>query len=228
MFGEIFYQKCITCGAVCGNNFPVCPDCIEKLQKFTCKCENCGYPSSVPAKICGNCLNKKYYDNIFIEYVYSGSIKQLLREIKFSYRLAGIHSLSRLAHLPADKRYDIVTAVPSHFTRRFRRFTHPAQILAKHIAGQIGAEYENLLTRTRKTEYQYKLKRTMRMNNVKNAFSCKKDLSSLKILLVDDIITTGSTISECCRILRRSGASDIDVFALTGGMRTQNPRGLTE
>ena len=71
------------------------------------------------------------------------------------------------------------------------------------------------LKRTRKTEYQYKLKSYMRHKNVKNAFSCIKDISGLKILLVDDIITTGATVSECCKVLRKSGASVIDVYSLS-------------
>lgn len=156
-------------------------------------------------------------DRLHIAYKYKGAVKTLIREIKFSYRIAGRLSLNKLIDTDSLGGYDIITDVPSHFTRKIRRVSHPAEGMARYIARHSGSTYKKLLKRTRRTEYQFKLKKNQRAGNVKGAFICMHSVTGLKILLVDDIITTGSTVKECSRILKKSGASVVDVFAMTGG-----------
>ena len=96
-------------------------------------------------------------------------------------------------------------------------FRHPAEDMARHIALETGTQYKKLLKRIRRTEYQFRLRKNQRATNVKGAFMCQFDVRGLKILLVDDIITTGSTVKECSGILKKAGASVVDVFALSGG-----------
>ncbi|PLX68057.1 MAG: ComF family protein [Denitrovibrio sp.] len=217
MLNEIFYQKCLGCGLRSDNNSPVCIDCMQDIEKHPYACESCGYPSSLQVKICGKCSSAIFRDRIFIPYKYQGPIKKLIKEIKFLYRASGRSILHELIDTNTLIGYDVITDVPSHFTRKIRRLKHPATDIAKSIASSTGARYDVLLARVKKTEYQYKLKRRQRAFNVKGAFTIKTDVTGLKILLVDDIITTGSTIEECSRTLKRSGASIVDVFALTGG-----------
>lgn len=217
MLKEIFYRACLECGHPSENSLPVCPDCLDSLEKYPFSCESCGFPSVIPAKICGKCRTKRYRDRIHIAYKYRGPVKKLIRDIKFSYRTTGAEAVRALADDLAFEKYDAVTDVPSHFTRRIRRFSHPALLLAKYIAKSSGSEYKKILKRTRSTEYQFKLRKTQRISNVKGAFAVYGDVRGLKILLVDDIITTGSTIEECSRILKKSGASQVDIFALAGG-----------
>lgn len=218
MFGEIFHLNCIECGAECGTSLPVCPECLKSIKKHPHRCENCGYPVKIPAKTCGKCLTDRYWDKITIEYPYEMTVKKLLKQIKFHYRITGSRSLGLLI-TPPKRQYDLIIPVPSHYTRRLRRYIHPAESIAQAISAASGASLSKVLIRNRKTEYQYKLRSHMRQKNVRNAFSCKKDITGLKILLVDDIITTGATVSECCRVLRQAGASVIDVYALAGGVR---------
>lgn len=217
MFSEIFQLRCVGCGKPCEGGLPVCVECQNKLITYPNRCQNCGYPTAVPAKVCGQCSRTKPWDSIFVNYRYTGPVKKLLREIKFGYRITGLNSFTDLIDTDFLKKYDIITPVPSHITRKYRRFTHPSVKIAKFIANCSSSGYGQLLKRTRKTEYQYKLRKHMRILNVKGAFSCEYDLRGLKILLVDDIITTGSTIKECCRILRMAGAETIDVYVLSGG-----------
>lgn len=217
MFSEIFQLKCVWCGEACHDDLPICSSCISKLPSYEHKCENCGYPTAVPSKVCGHCLRQKHWDRIFVDYRYTGAVKSLLRDIKFGYRLTGLDSFTKLIHTENFQKYDIITAVPSHFTRKFRRFAHPSEKIADFIAKIEGSHYTRLLTRLRKTEYQYKLRKSMRILNVKGAFSCESDLRGLKILLVDDIITTGSTVTECCGVLKAAGAEVLDVYVFSGG-----------
>lgn len=217
MLSEIFYQKCLGCGLNTEGCGPICPDCAENLEAHPHACESCGYPSPIPLKICGMCSQRGDMDRIHIAYKYRGAVKALIRDIKFNYRISGRQYLNSLIDTESIKGYDTVTCVPSHFTRKIRRISHPAQMMAKHIAASTDAQYKTLLKRIRRTEYQFKLKKIQRTVNVKGAFMCTFDVTGLKILLVDDIITTGSTVKECCRILKKAGAEKVDVFALTGG-----------
>jgi len=217
MLREIFYCVCIACGYRSENGMPICPDCVKELEKYHYECESCGYPSNIPTKVCGMCKVGAFRDRIKIVYKYKGAVRQLIKEIKFSYRLTGMGILNEIVDTSEINGYDIISDVPSHFSRKIRRLTHPAQHIAKHISHLTNIKYLKILTRTRRTEYQYKLKKNQRAVNVKNAFTCTRDVAGLKILLVDDIITTGSTTEECSRILKASGAAKVDIFALTGG-----------
>jgi len=217
MLGEIFYRNCLSCGFKSEDGKIICIDCIEELETYPHSCESCGFPSNVPVKICGRCRLAKHRDRIIILYKYKGAVKKLIREIKFSYRVSGLDILSEILPVDIFDNYDIITDVPSHFTRNIRRMTHPARVIAKKAAENSGVPYRRVLKRVRRTEYQYKLKRAQRVKNVNGAFTCQEDVTGLKILLVDDIITTGSTIEECSRILKRSGALLVDVLSLTGG-----------
>jgi ComF family protein len=217
MLGEIFSPECAGCKGRCETSLPLCEKCRDGLTGYSHFCENCGHPTGVDAKVCGKCLSGAPWDRIYIDYRYTGALKNLLLQIKFGYRITGVGSLGSLVRADFLQKYDIVTDVPSHFTRKLRRIAHPARSLAKFIAKETGAKYEPLLVRSRKTEYQYKLKTRMRHINVKGAFLCRMDLCGLKILLVDDIITTGATVKECCKVLKRAGAEKTDVYVLSGG-----------
>ncbi|MCD8554435.1 double zinc ribbon domain-containing protein [Seleniivibrio sp.] len=217
MLSEIFAPECAGCKGRCETGLPLCDKCRSLLAGYKHFCQNCGHPLGADAKVCGHCLGGAPWDRIYIDYRYTGALKKLLLQIKFGYRVTGMSSLGLLVHATFLQKYDIITDVPSHFTRKLRRIAHPARSLAKHIAVHTGTHYEQLLVRNRKTEYQYKLKSRMRHINVKGAFFCGKDLSNLKILLVDDIITTGATVKECCKILKQAGAVKTDVYVLSGG-----------
>lgn len=217
MLREIFAPVCAGCGGACEGSLPVCNDCLKGLSGYGHFCGNCGFPLKTPAKVCGHCLSGAGWDRIYIDHKYTGALRKLLVQIKFGYRIAGAGRLGELVRADFLQKYDIVTDVPSHFTRRFRRLAHPAHSLAEFIAAKTSGRYESILVRNRKTEYQYKLRRRMRTLNVKGAFLCDRDLSGLKILLVDDIITTGATVKECCRVLKKANAERVDVYVLSGG-----------
>ena len=107
MFGEIFYQKCINCGAVCEDSkLPVCPDCLSKIQNYPFRCKTCGAPLMREAAVCGTCLKMRNFDKIFVNYPYQGAIKSLLREIKFGYRVSGISSITTLVTFIPERQYD--------------------------------------------------------------------------------------------------------------------------
>lgn len=198
----------------------LCDSCLKTLPYVKNSCPSCGYPLEVEAAYCRNCFNKNKYDFLYIPFWYTGVIKTLLKEIKFRYGVRGIYFLKELiSTLNYDfSGYDAVVAVPSHMIRKLRRFKHPADIISDVLADKNNIPKKGILVRHKYTKYQWQLKKKSRKINVKNAIGIKSDVSKLNILLVDDILTTGNTINECARVLKKDGASKVDCFVLSKGV----------
>lgn len=220
MFDEIFYSECIQCGSTIDYKCILCDNCTNKIRKVSFRCKRCGYPLNVEAEMCKNCIDPNYYDKLFIPFWYSGVLKVVLKGVKFRYNIKGYKLISDLVKRNLFKmdRYDIITSVPSTFFRRFRRFVHPSEYVAKLLSNIYNIPYESLLKRCIHTEYQWKLKKKDRFKNIENAFIPKREIFDLKILLVDDIMTTGATINECSKILKYAGAKKVDCYILSKGL----------
>ena len=114
-----------------------------------------------------------------------------------------------------DRRFDVIVPVPLHPTRQRERGFNQASLLAELLSPEISVPSKPLLERIRHTTTQTALDRAERMKNLHNAFRLRKrvNVRDLRVLLVDDVLTTGSTLSECARVLKRAGA--ISVHAVT-------------
>jgi len=111
--------------------------------------------------------------------------------------------------------FDVIVPVPLHPTRQRERGFNQASLLAELLSPRISIPCKRVLKRIRYTTTQTALDRAERMENLHNAFRLRKkaDVRGLRVLLIDDVLTTGSTLSECARILKRAGA--ISVYAAT-------------
>jgi len=220
LLSEIFYRECAGCNSFVDMGSYLCDSCLKTLPYVKNSCPSCGYPLEVETAYCMNCFNENKYDFLYIPFWYTGVIKKLLKEIKFRYGVRGIYFLKELiSTLNYDfSGYDVVVSVPSHMIRKLRRFRHPADIISDVLADKNKIPKKGILVRHKYTKYQWQLKKKSRKINVKNAIGIKSDVSKLNILLVDDILTTGNTINECARVLKKGGASNVDCFVLSKGV----------
>ncbi|WP_022851052.1 ComF family protein [Limisalsivibrio acetivorans] len=221
MLSEVFTPFCTGCGRLVSGEVLFCSECVERCEGFENFCSGCGTPSRVKNVVaCAVCAGGKKWDRLHVDYAYHTPVRRLLKEIKFGYRIRGAYSLGGLiGNMERFEHYDRVIPVPSHYTRRLRRFVHPATSAAKLIAEGAGVQYSDALYRKRRTLYQWSIGKDVRRHNVKGAFGIDENCNQLKILLVDDIITTGSTVDECSAVLKRKGADTVDVYAFTGAFR---------
>ena len=124
-------------------------------------------------------------------------------------------------------RIEVVASVPTHWTRRLRRSFHAADALAILIAERLGLPHAVLLKRIRGGPHQIGLKYEERKANVRNAFAmCRGvELRQARVLLVDDVKTTGATVNECAGVLKKAGAAEVyvAVVALAGGDPVRSP-----
>lgn len=215
MFSEIFRPICTGCGKNAESGI-FCNECNDKLAHFENFCEKCGHPLKIKAVHCAFCFLNKY-NKLYTDYIYGTPIKELLKKIKFSYGVRDIFFIKDMILKDGSffANYDIITPVPSHYTRKFRRIVHPADVLAKRIAFIGETRFENLIVRRKKTGYQWKLKKKQRIKNVNGAFAINGNCFDKKVLIVDDIYTTGSTVNECAKVLRKNGAKLVDVYTLS-------------
>jgi len=108
------------------------------------------------------------------------------------------------------KESDLIVAVPLFWWKRLRRGYNQSQILARVIHRECAIPVGDVLVRTRPTKTQTRLTETKRRENVRGAFAVKGDgVAGKKILLVDDVMTTGATVRECSRVLKESGAERV-------------------
>jgi ComF family protein len=146
-------------------------------------------------------------------------MRNVIREIKFNWRWRGANQLGELCEAsklkPED--YDKTTPIPFHFIRRFVRYVQPVSVITETFK-QRGFICEKTLARTVHTEYQSKLSRSERRLNVKGAFEINKDVNGMRILIIDDVITTGATVTEAARTLKKNGAAWVDVYTLLTGV----------
>ena len=147
---------------------------------------------------------------------YGGAVEIAIQRYKFQSRPdLAIRFAGPLAEAAARFAVDLVVPVPLHPLRLVERGFDQASLLARPVARRIGAGFDpRLLRRVRNTPKQSKLARAERLHNVVGAFRCVRSTKGLKILLIDDVATTGSTLAACRETLIEAGAREVVPFVI--------------
>lgn len=190
------------------------PDGVEDY------CQRCGAsagPGSVLADGCAFCRGKKLaWDRLTRLSLYDEPMDGWVKQMKFARQWSWAPRLGRMLAqrvgdpIQADRM--VVTYVPMHWRRRWRRGFNQAQLMAKALGKERGWPVVSLLERTRWTHPQSAVLGSQRVANVKQSFALRGvDLDGWQVLLVDDIKTSGATLGACCKLMRQAGARSIQV-----------------
>jgi predicted amidophosphoribosyltransferase len=150
---------------------------------------------------------------------YTNPIKSMVRNLKYDRGPSRPGWLGRLlaerfrAEMDAGA-VDVVIPVPMHWRRRLTRATDHAAAIARGVAGGLGVPRRPLLRRIRHTPPQVRRSRTGRLANVRGAFAARCGLEGVRVLLVDDVTTSGATAGEAARACRRAGAESVFLAVL--------------
>ncbi len=209
--------RCLLCGAP-GEGLDLCADCRMDLPINASCCAHCALPLPYPAARCGACLRRApAWDGAWAPYRYGWPLDRLESRFKFSANLAAGRVLGTLwaAH-PLPLRPQLIVPVPLHRARLRARGYNQALELARCLARQHGLPLRrDLLRRTQATAAQTELDARARRRNVRGAFEVRGNLDGLdQVALVDDVMTTGATLSECARVLKRAGVQRVQAWAL--------------
>ncbi len=230
----IFPIFCRQCGLrlMTRENIFFCPTCWEAVPRIEPPvCSHCGRPQPravgfgpVEDRLCALCREEATspYRRIYAAAAYSGSIADAVKLLKFNDKRLAAKPLGELlrtfiaANMITDPYTDIVP-VPLHKVRLRERGYNQAELLAREVAREFPhAALNQNLHRIRPTRVQSRLRNaTERISNVAGAFAVPReaDFTGRTVLLVDDVVTTGGTVAECARALKRAGAETVDVLA---------------
>jgi len=166
---------------------------------------------------CGLCRQGlRGFDKAYCYGEYDGPLRELIH--LFKYR--GMKPIgTRLAKylpsaLPTDLSIDVVVPVPLDWRKQWKRGFNQAEVLAAHVARRRGWKLTRALRRSRSVEHQASLSNTQRRLNVERAFRAKGRVDGLRVLLVDDVMTTGATARACALALKRAGAKSVTLLTL--------------
>lgn len=212
---------CLICGQGGREGLDCCPGCESDLPCIGHLCRRCGLALPHAAELCGRCGRRPpAFDATWPAFAYDGVVETLIQRFKFRHDLAAgrvLASLSarRLAALGAP-RPDCLVPVPLHWRRRLRRGFNQSDLLATDLGRCLGRiPVAPLLRRVRATPAQSALPAERRGGNVRGAFRTGMRLPRVRCAaLVDDVMTTGSTLNECARALKRAGVERVEIWVV--------------
>ncbi len=205
----------------------MCPACLKKPEPLTAEffCVSCRtpfqnrYPLDGEGR-CALCRNGlRGFDAAYTFGAYTGVLRELIHLYKYGRIRTLAQPLSRLLSLalPRDEAFDAIAPVPLHWLRRWHRGFNQSELLAREIAARTGLPVVRALRRTRATSPQAGLSRTRRRLNVASAFFPARHagrLTGKRVLLVDDVMTTGSTAAACAFALKRAGVKRVALLTV--------------
>jgi len=219
----VFPPRCIACGTWRHDGAdPFCGECREAIHREGAApaCPTCAAPVSryeVSLGRCGQCRGRSLRIAGTVRVgIYRDLLGRLLRAYKYHGReelalLLGGWLAESIETAPWRDRIEAVVSVPTHWKRRFNRPIHAADALASYVARKASLPHVSVLSRIRAGPHQIGLSHTERTANVRGAFVIRKGvvLREARVLLIDDVRTTGATLEECAKVLRRGGAAEV-------------------
>ncbi len=214
---QLFSQDCQLCG--CRALDSLCPACTRELPfRHGAGCPQCG-AEGADSQLCGGCLAQPpAFDRTVAVFRYAFPLDRLLQSYKFRQNLvltslfAGALGTAASVQRP---RPDTLIAVPLARARLAERGFNQSALLAEGVARATGIEFATHgLLKIRDTLPQAGLNRAARLKNVRGAFDCARSLAGRHVALVDDVMTTGATLSEAAKVLKKAGAASVSAWVL--------------
>ena len=202
----IYPNVCAFCNKIQKDS--LCKKCEEKIKKY----KN------------NNVIRSKndYFEELISIFKYEGLIREKIIQYKFEdkayiYKTFAKIILKNKKVCGLLKKYDIIVPVPIHRKRKLQRGYNQTQLIAKEISKNIDIKLcGDVLIKSKNTIAQSKLNKNKRKQNIKDAFKVSnfEKIQGKNIILFDDIFTTGSTVNECSKILKKAGAKKVGVLTI--------------
>ena len=224
--------QCVCCGVIVAEEAGLCADCWSQIEFLgPPACPKCGFPFEFDMGddiLCGACLRTPpVFGRCRAAFRYDEHSRGLILDLKYRDRTYLAPALARLLYQAGRElvgEADAIVPVPLHRWRLARRRFNQSTLLAQQL-GKLASKpvLADALLRHRATRSQGGLNRTARRRNVRGAFRLREreqhQINGLKVLLIDDVMTTGATVAASARCLLRGGAAVVDVLTLARVVR---------
>lgn len=214
---DLFYpQRCVGCDRRASDL--LCRACFDALPLVGSPfCGRCGMPSAFDTPVCEECKGVDFaFESARAPLRYTGVGKEIVHSLKYRGYTRVVGRLAAplmLGVLDKGCRFDAVVPVPLHPSRLRRRGFNQAELLARGLSNEMKAPVSDTIEVVRKTRDQVELSAAARRENVAGAFRATGRLRG-RVLLIDDVFTTGATMSSCAETLLRAGAQEVHGLSL--------------
>ncbi len=217
---------CVCCRREIPKGSYICEKCFNKLPVIEKNCERCGRRVTGINKLCDLCRNtKKYVDKGSAAFDYDDIVKGLV----YRYKYGGALNLTEFfakamcyKFLQMGEEIDFVTFIPMTYKDKNKRGYNQSYHLAKAVSVMLEIPLLLKVRKTKQTKIQKRLDYKHRQKNLKNAFSIEDDVEGKSVLVVDDVLTTGATLDEMARCLKKNGAKRVVSLVIAGTYRKKN------
>lgn len=223
----LFPGCCVLCGSESDRVIDLCYHCESDLPHNNQCCIRCSIPlinNDQSGTLCGECIaHPPIFDQCLAPLRYEFPVSALISRYKYQGHFCSgavladilLTKLFKDQIRDQNKKPDLIVPVPLHRQRQFFRGFNQSQWLAQYLSRELNVPVDAyLLKRCRKTPPQQGLKRKQRQKNLKGAFQVNRPIEGKHIALVDDVVTTGSTVSELAQLLKKAGATKVEIWCL--------------
>ena len=236
LLSNLFPSRCLLCqktviSSSANENIEICAECLSALPHNDMSCSRCAVPLVVDVErqwLCGRCIKKPpSFDYVYSPLCYEEDVIRLVHQLKFSEKIAFSRTLGEImleywklktmksGNVDALGKPDYLLPVPLHKSRMRQRGFNQSIELSRVIAKKLNISIEcDEVSRIRSTSAQTGLNATQRRKNIKGAFKVVQKISAKRVLIIDDVMTTGSTVNELARILKKAGVEQVGVLCL--------------
>lgn len=210
-------QSCVLCGMRAEGGL-LCGGCAGDLPTLPePRCPQCALPSA-DGGLCGHCLKRPpRFDRTRAALAYDFPLDALVQAFKYQHRLelADLFSTLMAEQAAGHPLPDLLLPMPLHAERLAERGYNQAAEVARRLSLRLGVAWDgNACHRTRATASQAGLDLKARQRNLRGAFECGRDLSGRRVALVDDVMTSGSSLDELASVVKRAGAAEVEAWVV--------------
>ena len=208
---------CLLCGIPVASDAFFCAHCDASLQRVAQPCSLCGLPNKAAGPVCPACLHAPpRWNHMIAPLVFTGAARELILQFKFGQQLHLVPAL--LSHLRAHyarRPVDALLPVPLHPHKRLERGYNQAHEIARALSAMLALPLDaHSLQRVKFTRSQAGLSLNRRRSNLLGAFDYRPAKPYRRVAIIDDIITSGSTMNEISKRIHQSGVEQIEVWSL--------------
>ncbi len=223
--------RCINCGKILSKEEGLCKECADKIDFIKGQvCYKCGFPlyeekdDNSHQKLCPSCIKKKRHPFRLMRsaFSYDDFSKKMILGLKFEDKTENAKIFASWLLYAGkdifDLGADVLIPVPLHRLRLLQRKYNQSALIAKELSKLTGIKTDFIsLIKSKHTKPQIKFNGRLRIKNIKDAFKVKfpENISGKRVVIIDDVITTGATVYECIKALKKAGAKSVDVLSVS-------------